>query len=95
MISANQIKMGNDEFILYIRKNTTSCSLTNDQLGKQIWQWLKSKGATKVQEDKPCFWETHGASIDAELLPKTSAQFEFDRALLPELFTYLDELKEK
>ena len=89
------ITMGNDEFILYIRKNSDACLLTNDQLGKKIWQWLRDKGATKVEEDKTCFWETRGNSVDADLLPKTAAQFKFDRILLPELYSYLDELKHK
>lgn len=30
------ITMGNDEFILYIRKKNKKCSLSNDQLGKKF-----------------------------------------------------------
>lgn len=90
---ATTIKMGNDEFILYIRKNS-KCSLTNDQLGKMIWIWISEKdvNASQVEEDKPCSW---GKSVDNKNglgLPKTATQFEFDRALLPKLYNYLDQL---
>jgi hypothetical protein len=88
------IKMGNDEFILYIRKNYPDCKISNDQLGKQIWIWLRDKGASKILEDEVCFWETSGASVDANLLPKTATQFEFERRLLPELYSYLDTFKD-
>jgi len=32
------ITMGNDEFILYIRKNFINCPISNDQLGKTMGQ---------------------------------------------------------
>jgi transcriptional regulator with XRE-family HTH domain len=35
-----RITMGNDEFILYIRKNHPHCATSNDQLGKCIWQGI-------------------------------------------------------
>jgi hypothetical protein len=50
------ITMGNDEFILYIRKNSNECSIKNDRLGRLIWEWLRDKGAIKIEEDKPCHW---------------------------------------
>ena len=45
------ITMGNDEFILYIRKNY-NCSLTNDRLGRMIWKWMleNSKGISKTKK---------------------------------------------
>ncbi len=83
-----RIRMGNDEFILYIRKTKLGCAKSNEQLGKEIWIWLRDQAnGTKTVEDQPCVWEfgQHG-------LPKTAAQFVFDRAQLPELFTFLDSL---
>jgi hypothetical protein len=86
------IKMGNDEFILYIRKNS-NCETPTNVLGRQISSWFKTKNIAPTQRDIDCYWETIGASIDEKFLPKTAAQFEFNRSLLPELFTHLDELK--
>jgi hypothetical protein len=87
------IKMGNDEFILYIRKNYR-CTLTNDQLGKKVWLWLDEQKVNAIQKvvDQVCFW---GKDIDNKKglgLPKTATQFEFKRILMPKLYDYLDEL---
>ena len=82
--------MGNDEFILYMRKNNLGSKITNPEIGKRIWQWLESKDAIIVVENKPCYWGKRGAFINDLGLPKTAAQFEFDRAFLPELYNYLD-----
>ena len=89
-----KIKMGNDEFILYIRK-TSNCNESNDLLGREIWKWLRVKGANKLFDEKPqpCYWETTGQSIDEKKLPQDATQFEFDRAILPELYDYLDKFK--
>jgi hypothetical protein len=83
------IKMGNDEFILYIRKNSTNCNIPNNRLGRLIWVWLRKNGATKIAENQKCYWGKHAGNIGNFNLPKTSAQFEFNRSVLPELFTYL------
>lgn len=85
-----KIKMGNDEFILFIRKNSTSCNITNDRLGRLIWEWLRARGGIKIIEDQPCLWGENADNIDELGLPKTATQFSFDRSLLPDLFTYLD-----
>ncbi len=91
-----KIKMGNDEFILYIRK-TSDCRTSTKKLGKQIWVWLKAKGAKKLfnKKPQPCYWGDSGDSIKEDKLPKDATQFEFDRSLLPSLYNYLDELKQK
>lgn len=85
--------MGNDEFILYIRKTSNNCTIPNDQLGKMIWIWLRERSAEKTEEDKQCLWGSSAANTDELHLPKTAAQFEFSRELLPDLYNYLDELK--
>ena len=91
---STKIRMGNDEFILYIRK-TSECEKSNDHLGREIWKWLRNKGAKKLFDEKPqpCYWETNGPSTDEKKLPQDATQFEFDRAILSELYTFLDELK--
>jgi len=87
-----KITMGNDEFILYILK-TSDCQIPNDQLGKMIWIWLRDNGGEKIEEDKPCLWSKVASDPNGMSLPKTAAQFKFDRSLLPELYNFLDQLK--
>jgi hypothetical protein len=88
--------MGNDEFILYIRKQHISCQISTKYLGRLIWEWIieNDSNAEQVQEDMPCLWETKDSAqnINKNKLPKTATQFKFDRALLPKLYDYLDKL---
>jgi len=86
------IIMGNDEFILYIRKNFPSCRTPNDQLGKTIWHWLESNDATAeiVERDRACEWGSSDTVTSETSLPKTATQFRFARATLPRLFAFLD-----
>lgn len=92
-----KIKMGNDEFILYIRKTSKNCSLINNDLGRKIWDWISSndKSARITVEDEDCLWGKNTPNTGPKNLPKTATQFEFDRAILPELYTFLDVLKTK
>ena len=92
--------MGNDEFILYIRKNY-NCSLTNDRIGRLVWKWIRenSKGISKekdIVKHVPCLWQ--GARIRKTYgmgLPRTASQMTFNRKLLPKLYSFLDEVGEK
>ena len=87
------IQMGNDEFILYIRKQHPKCSIRNERLGRKIWEWLhKNCSATQVVIGKPCYWGISGSFINELQLPAHATQFEFKREYLPQLYTYLDEL---
>lgn len=88
------IQMGNDEFILYIRKWHINCALSNDALGKLIWQRIREldSEAVKIREDEPVHWEIESETVGPLLLPKTAAQFRFNRNILPALYVYLDEL---
>ena len=92
LIINSSIIMGNDEFILYIRKKSVNCTLTNDQLSKLIWNWLRENGAKKIEDDKLSKWSNDANNKDSKGLPQTAAQFEFDRAILSKLYCYLDEL---
>jgi hypothetical protein len=84
-----RITMGNDEFILYIRKNSHTTK-TNDVLGREIWNWIKSNDpSAKEMNPQPCRWGNTGAFIADDNLPKTATQFEFDIRLLIDLYTFL------
>lgn len=91
-----KITMGNDEFILYIRKQHPNCQISTKDLGRYIWEWIieHDHNAKQVEEDLPCLWATNNGAknIDEMKLPKTATQFEFNRNLLPELYCHLDEL---
>ena len=89
---ARRIKMGNDEFILYLRKNKKGIDKTNDQLGKMIWIWLRDNANGKELTIEDCYWGDKGSFIDEYDLPKTSRQFEFDIAYLSYLYEYLDSI---
>lgn len=88
------INMGNDEFILYLRKNHQQCNIENDQLGKRIWEEIQrlDSNASIIIRDQPCEWETEGESISPIRLPKTATQFLFDRRILISIYNFLDEL---
>lgn len=90
----DQIVMGNDEFILYIRKNFPDCSMTTNQLGKKIWTWLRDvdQRAEIIEKGLPCYWGDKGEFISADRLPKTATQFKFDTSVLPDLYKYLCQL---
>lgn len=90
----NMIRMGNDEFILYIRKNHPECKITNDQLGKRIGQWLENQNppAAKDGAAESCVWGPSGPFVSGLALPATATQFKFERRLLPALYTFLDSL---
>src|ERR1035437_10395935 len=62
-----KIYFGNDEAILYIRKNYPDCQLDNRALGKLIWEWMQSyANGIKRFNDIPqqCYWGEVGDFID-------------------------------
>ncbi len=85
------VVMGNDEFILFIRKQRPACNLLNPELGKRIWIWISENdpGVRIVHEDADCYWGNIGAFVSESRLPKTAAQISFDENLLPRLYRYL------
>ena len=86
--------MGNDVLILYYRKNSPNSKILNRVLGKKIWNWIETndKSAELLEEDKPCIWGNNGKFIADDYLPKTAAEYSFNRNILPDLFNYLDTL---
>jgi transcriptional regulator with XRE-family HTH domain len=93
---STSIQMGNDEFILYIRKNYRNCATSNVDLGKRIWTWIKERDATAAKVGKeeavPCIWGDTAANIGETKLPIWATQFQFERSLLPSLYDLLDAL---
>lgn len=94
-----KITMGNDEFILYIRKQYPNCQINTKDLGRLIWVWIieHDSNAVQVEKNMPCLWETKDGAknINEKKLPKTATQFEFKRSLLQALYGFLDELGSK
>ena len=91
------IQMGDDEFIHYIRKQHPECHLDNAAIGRKAWRWIRNHDpeAHKVVEDQPCYWRSSEPTIAGSIpLPKTATQFSFSRALLPDLYDFLDEIGE-
>jgi hypothetical protein len=86
--------MGNDEFILYIRKRYPNCGLSTSELGKRIYQQIHQldPSASIVAEDAPCYWGNEGSFVAENRLPKTAAQISFDPHILQRLFGFLDDL---
>lgn len=88
-MARDRIQMGDDEFILYIRKRVQDCKISNAELGRRIWAWLAANAdaeAKQERQDQPCRWPP-GSD-----LPQTAAQFSFRRSILPSLYDYLDTL---
>lgn len=90
------IQIGNDELILHIRKNYRDCKMTNDIIGKKIWEWLKNEypESEKVAEDQPCEWGDAPNSTSPTTLPKTAAQFRISLEILPKLYKQLGAIAE-
>jgi len=88
------ITMGDDEFILHIRKNGFGQGAENPVLGRRIWEWIKraDRNAKKIQKDQACRWGDTGSFIGATELPKTATQFQFDEKCLPDLYRFLSTL---
>ena len=83
--------MGNDDLILYVRKQHRGCTIGNLQLGKSIWARIQQDGGRKVSDSQASLWSDTPQGRSSGLL-LVSTQFEFRRSMLPELFTYLDSL---
>lgn len=97
------IIMGSDEFILYIRKQHPNCQTTTQVLGRKIADFMiaqgfydqnANKGEPFCNNEQRSYWvtEENEEFIRSISLPLTANQYTFDRALLPELYDFLDEL---
>jgi hypothetical protein len=94
------IKLGNDDFILFIRKNQRQggkASLTkNNQLGSDIWKFIRdNKIGAKVNEDSiPCQWNPIECNDEGFGLPKNATQFNIDTSKLKILYDKLYEISQ-
>lgn len=89
------IKMGNDEFILYVRKHNKKSKYDTKKLGELICKWLKENTSLEeknIEYNIECLWGEQANNIAPDKLPKTASQFVFDRDILPALYDYLDTL---
>lgn len=88
----DRIKMGNDEFILHIRKHY-NCDIANPQLGRRIWEWLRDNAdGEKAKGQPPAMWGDGIPAVGPTRLPGSATQFEFRLDALPELFRFLRQL---
>jgi hypothetical protein len=88
-------EIGNDELILHFRKQHPECVAANSQLGKRIWQWIRTNDptATKVRRRSSAWRESRALpSSSPRPLPKRATQFSVDPAILPDLYRFLDGL---
>lgn len=85
------INIGNDELILHIRKNYRNCVITNDQLGKKIWQWLQVNDPNSkiINRDQQCEWGNSEEITSDITLPKSATQFQISLSILPQLYEQL------
>lgn len=90
LMSLKLIRMSSDEFILYIRKNYPYYEIKENQLISKIWEWLEARGAKQITKQQVKQWGEETDEADAEQQPYKASQFQFDRALLPDLYTYID-----
>lgn len=75
---ANEIKIGADELILWLRKNEKQQKTTTIQLGRKIQTLIeKDLGGKLIDRDKESHWanEDTDKNIGEYGLPKTSAQY--------------------
>ena len=82
------IVLGADELILYVRKHNPGCQLEAKDLEKKIVENIKSldPNANIVAEDKASYWSLGDVMVIGKKLPRTSAQIEFDREILPKVY---------
>ena len=91
----SEIKIGNDDFILYIRKNQRADGLMsktkNDRIGRMIWEFIRdNKFGKKVSEDSvSCIWNPIGCNDDGFGLPKNATQFYIDTSKVEVIYDEL------
>lgn len=91
------IRIGADELILWLRKNGKAENVPNDEitgLGRRIYNLIVDElGGRKVEDSFPCRWETsdEAQSIDKYNLPKTAAQYEISINQIGEMYRILNQ----
>ena len=91
------IRIGADELILWLRKNEKAKNVPNDEivgLGRKIHDLIVGElGGRKVKDSFPCRWETNdeAKSIGKYDLPKTAAQYEISVNQLANLYNRINQ----
>lgn len=87
----NNIVIGADEIILWLRKNNKKSTISNKLLGKDIHDLIVHElNGNLIEEDKPCIWQIDNIEITNELfLPKTAAQYTLSVNKMTELYNVL------
>lgn len=95
------IKLGNDEFILFIRKNQVdggkASKTKNNQLGIEIWEFIRDNeiGSKVTEESVPCKWNPIKCNDEGFGLPKNATQFNIDISRLSELYGRLYKISQE
>jgi len=95
------IRLGNDDFILFIRKNQKNggkaFETKNNHLGRTIWKFIEEKDlGNKVSDESiPCKWNPIDCNDEGLGLPKTATQFDIDICMLPKLYDFLHKLSQE
>lgn len=89
-----KIKIGADELILWLRKNDIARNTPNDEvngLGFRICRIIEGLGGEKIKDNFPAYWPIpeDDENIDKFKLPKTSAQYEIDIDIIPNIYKEL------
>jgi len=92
-----KIKIGADEIILWLRKNNLAANIPNEGiggLGRIIFDIIVELGGVKIMDSQESFWDIRSDSrnISENMLPKTSAQYEINVDILPQLYEKLTEM---
>lgn len=88
------IKIGADELILWLRKNSIAKDIPNDEvngLGFRICRIIEGLGGKKIEDNVSVYWPLpeKDDKIDKYKLPKTSAQYQIDINIISNIYKEL------
>ena len=89
------MKIGADELILWLRKNSLANNIPNDGingLGQKIHDLVILNCGKQIHENFPSYWEDADKNVGQFNLPKTSAQYEIDFSNIGALYKGLFEM---
>ena len=81
-----EIRIGADELILWLRKNSKANESDNRVIGRKIADLVTSFGGSFAESNEPVLW---ALSFDNDL-PRTAQQYIIDVEKLPDLFKKLN-----
>ena len=86
-----QIKIGNDELILWLRKNKKASDVENILLGRKIVELITKLGGKLDKENERSLWadDMSETSMGKLKIPITSQQYIVDTGILPAIYEKL------